>query len=118
MPSLLAVLDTSATRWGNGVSPRSHEAEQRDPGHEALAARRIDQGSGRELADQGGDRAQGQHEADIDLGPFPRGQIHRHERPEARLSIGKKEIQNYTIDFGKCNWCRLCEEACPTPKKS
>jgi len=31
---------------------------------------------------------------------------------------GKKVIQNYTIDFGKCNWCRLCEEACPTPNKS
>ena len=35
-----------------------------------------------------------------------------------RNAAGKKEIQNYTIDFGKCNWCRLCEEACPTPKKS
>jgi NADH-quinone oxidoreductase subunit I len=35
-----------------------------------------------------------------------------------RNAAGKKEIQNYTIDFGKCNWCRLCEEACPTPIKS
>jgi NADH-quinone oxidoreductase subunit I len=35
-----------------------------------------------------------------------------------RNAAGKKEIQNYTIDFGKCNWCRLCEEACPTPVKS
>lgn len=35
-----------------------------------------------------------------------------------RNAAGKKVIQNYTIDFGKCNWCRLCEEACPTPKKS
>ena len=25
----------------------------------------------------------------------------------------------YQIDFGKCNYCRLCEEACPTkPVKS
>ncbi len=35
-----------------------------------------------------------------------------------RNTAGKKEIQNYTIDFGKCNWCRLCEEACPTNPKS
>ena len=36
----------------------------------------------------------------------------------ARNEQGKKIIQNYTIDFGKCNWCRLCEEACPTNPKS
>jgi NADH-quinone oxidoreductase chain I len=36
----------------------------------------------------------------------------------ARNEQGKKVIQNYTIDFGKCNWCRLCEEACPTNPKS
>src|SRR4051812_10353375 len=35
-----------------------------------------------------------------------------------RNEAGKKVIQNYTIDFGKCNWCRLCEEACPTNPKS
>jgi NADH-quinone oxidoreductase subunit I len=35
-----------------------------------------------------------------------------------RNEQGKKIIQNYTIDFGKCNWCRLCEEACPTNPKS
>ena len=35
-----------------------------------------------------------------------------------RNAAGKKIIQNYTIDFGKCNWCRLCEEACPTNPKS
>jgi NADH-quinone oxidoreductase subunit I len=35
-----------------------------------------------------------------------------------RNAAGKKEIQNYTIDFGKCNWCRLCEESCPTNPKS
>jgi NADH-quinone oxidoreductase subunit I len=35
-----------------------------------------------------------------------------------RNAAGKKVIQNYTIDFGKCNWCRLCEEACPTNPKS
>src|ERR1035437_7351618 len=36
----------------------------------------------------------------------------------ARNEAGKKIIQNYTIDFGKCNWCRLCEEACPTNPKA
>jgi NADH-quinone oxidoreductase subunit I len=35
-----------------------------------------------------------------------------------RNEAGRKVIQNYTIDFGKCNWCRLCEEACPTNPKS
>src|SRR6266478_3886278 len=35
-----------------------------------------------------------------------------------RNAQGKKIIQTYTIDFGKCNWCRLCEEACPTNPKS
>jgi NADH-quinone oxidoreductase subunit I len=35
-----------------------------------------------------------------------------------RNEAGKKIIQTYTIDFGKCNWCRLCEEACPTKPKS
>lgn len=35
-----------------------------------------------------------------------------------RNAQGKKVIQDYTIDFGKCNWCRLCEEACPTNPKS
>jgi NADH-quinone oxidoreductase subunit I len=35
-----------------------------------------------------------------------------------RNAAGKKVIQDYTIDFGKCNWCRLCEEACPTNPKS
>jgi NADH-quinone oxidoreductase subunit I len=36
----------------------------------------------------------------------------------ARNAAGKKIIETYTIDFGKCNWCRLCEEACPTNPKS
>lgn len=33
---------------------------------------------------------------------------------------GKKvaKVDWYTIDFGKCNFCRLCEEACPTKPKS
>jgi len=35
-----------------------------------------------------------------------------------RNQQGKKIIQDYTIDFGKCNWCRLCEEVCPTNPKS
>ncbi|MBI4063940.1 MAG: NADH-quinone oxidoreductase subunit I [Elusimicrobia bacterium] len=33
---------------------------------------------------------------------------------------GKKiaKVNWYSIDFGKCNFCRLCEEACPTKPKS
>ena len=30
----------------------------------------------------------------------------------------KKDLLWYQIDFGKCNVCRLCEEACPTKVKS
>lgn len=33
---------------------------------------------------------------------------------------GKKvaKVAWYTIDLGKCNYCRLCEESCPTKPKS
>lgn len=33
---------------------------------------------------------------------------------------GKKiaKVSWYSIDFGKCNFCRLCEESCPTKPKS
>ncbi|GEM_PF-1043855 len=33
---------------------------------------------------------------------------------------GKKiaKVTWYSIDFGKCNFCRLCEESCPTKPKS
>ena len=30
----------------------------------------------------------------------------------------KKDLLWYTIDFAKCNYCRLCEEICPTKPKS
>ncbi len=30
----------------------------------------------------------------------------------------KKDLAWYRIDFGKCNYCRLCEEICPTKPKS
>ena len=35
-----------------------------------------------------------------------------------RNDKGKKELQWYQIDFAKCNFCRLCEEICPTKIKS
>jgi NAD(P)H-quinone oxidoreductase subunit I len=31
---------------------------------------------------------------------------------------GKKDLAWYQIDFGKCNYCRLCEEICPTKPKA
>lgn len=33
---------------------------------------------------------------------------------------GKKvaKVAWYSIDFGKCNFCRLCEESCPTKPKA
>ena len=38
----------------------------------------------------------------------------------AKNEAGKKiaKVDWYTIDFGKCNFCRLCEESCPTKPKS
>jgi NAD(P)H-quinone oxidoreductase subunit I len=30
----------------------------------------------------------------------------------------KKDLKWYKIDFAKCNFCRLCEEICPTKPKS
>lgn len=30
----------------------------------------------------------------------------------------KAQVEWYSIDFGKCNFCRLCEESCPTEPKS
>jgi len=36
--------------------------------------------------------------------------------PEKNKKIAK--VDWYTIDFGKCNFCRLCEESCPTKPKS
>ena len=30
----------------------------------------------------------------------------------------RKDLNWYQIDFAKCNFCRLCEEACPTKEKS
>jgi NADH-quinone oxidoreductase chain I len=30
----------------------------------------------------------------------------------------KKDLAWYKIDFGKCNYCRLCEEICPTKPKA
>ncbi len=38
----------------------------------------------------------------------------------AKNDAGKKvaKVEWYTIDFGKCNFCRLCEESCPTKPKA
>lgn len=38
------------------------------------------------------------------------------KNPEARKKVAK--VDWYSIDFGKCNFCRLCEESCPTKPKS
>lgn len=33
-------------------------------------------------------------------------------------TTGKKDLKWYKIDFAKCNFCRLCEEICPTEPKA
>ncbi len=35
-----------------------------------------------------------------------------------RNEKGKKDLIWYKIDFAKCNFCRLCEEICPTKPKA
>ena len=36
--------------------------------------------------------------------------------PAVKKKVAK--VDWYAIDFGKCNFCRLCEESCPTKPKS
>ena len=38
------------------------------------------------------------------------------KNPAVKKKVAK--VEWYTIDFGKCNFCRLCEESCPTKPKS
>ena len=38
------------------------------------------------------------------------------KNPEVKKKVAK--VDWYSIDFGKCNFCRLCEEACPTKPKA
>jgi hypothetical protein len=57
-----------------------------------LVAHRVDQNAGGELADQRRDGAEGEHEADVDLGPFVRRQIDGDERTEAGLHIRNKKV--------------------------
>ncbi|MDE2039126.1 MAG: NADH-quinone oxidoreductase subunit I [Elusimicrobia bacterium] len=38
------------------------------------------------------------------------------KNPQARKKVAR--VEWYSIDFGKCNFCRLCEESCPTKPKS
>jgi formate hydrogenlyase subunit 6/NADH:ubiquinone oxidoreductase subunit I len=38
------------------------------------------------------------------------------KNPAVKKKVAKVDF--YTIDFGKCNFCRLCEESCPTKPKS
>ena len=38
------------------------------------------------------------------------------KNPAVKKKVAK--VEWYTIDFGKCNFCRLCEEACPTKPKA
>ena len=68
-------------------------ADQRDRnrGHEALRARRIDDRTARHLSEQADQAPDREHEADIDLGPRHRREIDRDERPETSLHIGDEE---------------------------
>jgi len=40
--------------------------------------------------------------------------LEAHRNPETK----RKDLSWYDIDFAKCNFCRLCEEICPTKPKS
>ncbi|OGR89886.1 MAG: hypothetical protein A3J74_04660 [Elusimicrobia bacterium RIFCSPHIGHO2_02_FULL_57_9] len=43
-------------------------------------------------------------------------QLENATNPQTKKKIAK--VDWYSIDFGKCNFCRLCEEVCPTKPKA
>jgi hypothetical protein len=69
------------------------DQHQRGAGRQALAAGGVDQQSGGQLAEQCGDGADAQRDADIGLVPVTFGQVHRHERAEARLHRSQHQVQ-------------------------
>jgi len=70
-----------------------HTADSRDgkPRHQPLRSRRIDDGAARHLSEQPDHAADRQHQADLRLRPFFRGEIDRDEGAEAGLHVRKEE---------------------------
>ena len=56
-----------------------------------LRAHPVDQPTAGHLAQQARDAADGEHQADVDLGPFLGRQIDREEGAEAGLDVGNEE---------------------------
>ena len=71
------------------VSERAHaDGRHREARDQPLGAGGVDEGAARHLPHQADDAADRQHETDVDLGPFLRGEIDRDERTEAGLHVG------------------------------
>ena len=64
---------------------------QRQAGDKPLRTRGIHQCAARHLAHAARSAAGRQHQPDVDLGPFLRGEIDRDERTEAGLDVGDEE---------------------------
>ena len=69
------------------------EDENAEGSDAALAPHRVDQRAGRDLAQQGRDRAEAEGEADGGLRPALGRQIDGDERPEAGLDIGDEQVE-------------------------
>jgi hypothetical protein len=77
--------------------------------HYSFGTGGIDDGSAGHLPDQADDAADREHKADLDLGPFLRGQIDRHEWPETGLHVGQKEDEPIepVLAFARRLWRRV-----------
>ena len=67
------------------------DGRDREPRDQPFRAGCIDDGATRHLSDQADHAADREHQADLRLGPFFRGEVDRDERAEAGLHVGEKE---------------------------
>ena len=82
------------------------DGRDRQTSHQPFGARGIDDGSARYLSEQADDPADREHEADLDLRPFLRGQIDRHEGAKTGLHVGEKEDEpvEAALTFARWGW--------------
>ncbi len=75
---------------GDGCQHDGHERGSRRP---PLVGHGVHEGAGGHLARDTGDGAQGEGQADFDLGPFVRCEVNRNERAESGLDVGHEEVE-------------------------
>ena len=82
------------------------DGRDRQTSHQPFGARGVDDGAARHLPEQADDAGDRQYETDLDLRPFLRGQIDRHEGTETGLHIGEKEDKpvEAALTFARWGW--------------